>query len=124
MKEFIAIFLGSGLGGILRYSLSKWVDKWFNHHFPFGTFIVNILACFILGLVIGLAEHRQLLSPNAKMFLAVGFCGGFSTFSTFSSENLNLLQNGNHLSAIFYIFGSVIICVIACFLGIITADWI
>jgi len=124
MKEFFAIFVGSGLGGLIRFGLSKEVDKWFNHHFPFGTFVVNILACFILGLVIGFAEHRQLLSPNVRLFLAVGFCGGFSTFSTFSNETLNLLQSGLYMTTILYIIASVSLCVIACFLGIITADWI
>jgi CrcB protein len=118
MKELIVVFIGSGLGGLVRFSLGKWVDSWHNTHFPFGTFIVNFFACLLLGFVIGLADHKQILSPTARMFLAVGFCGGFSTFSTFSNETLTLLQNGHNISLIIYTIGSITLCVIATFGGL------
>ena len=122
MKELIAVFIGSGLGGLSRFLLGKWVESWHNHHFPFGTFVVNFVACLILGFVIGLADHKQILSPTARLFLAVGFCGGFSTFSAFSSETLTLLQQGHNISLVLYIFGSIILCVAATFGGLLIAD--
>jgi CrcB protein len=122
MKELIAVFIGSGLGGLSRFGLGKWVDSWHNHHFPFGTFVVNVVACFALGFVIGLADHRQILSPTARLFLAVGFCGGFSTFSTFSSETLTLFQQGHNLSLVLYILASILLCVTATFGGLFIAE--
>ena len=122
MKELIAVFIGSGLGGMTRFGLSKWIDDFHDHHFPFGTFAVNVIACFALGFVIGLADHRQILSPTAKLFLAVGFCGGFSTFSTFSSETLTLFQQGHNLSSVLYILASVLLCVTATFGGLFIAE--
>lgn len=117
MKELIAVFIGSGLGGLTRFGLSKWVDSSHNNYFPFGTFIVNILACFALGFIIGFSDHRQILSPATKLFFTVGFCGGFSTFSTFSIETLKLFQQGNYVSLTLYILGSILLCVAATFGG-------
>lgn len=122
MKELLVVFIGSGLGGLSRFGLGKWVDSWHDNHFPFGTFVVNVAACFILGFVIGLADHRQILSPTAKLFLTVGFCGGFSTFSTFSSETLTLFQQGHHTSLVIYILGSILLCVTATFGGLFIAE--
>lgn len=122
MKELIAVFIGSGLGGLSRYGLGKWINSFHNHHFPFGTLMVNFLACLILGFVIGLADHRQILSPPARLFLAVGFCGGFSTFSAFSSETLTLFQQGHNISLVLYILGSIILCVVATFGGLLIAE--
>lgn len=122
MKELIAVFIGSGLGGLSRYGLGKWINSFHNHHFPFGTLMVNFLACLILGFIIGLADHRQILSPPARLFLAVGFCGGFSTFSAFSSETLTLFQQGHNISLVLYILGSIILCVVATFGGLLIAE--
>lgn len=122
MKELIAVFIGSGLGGLSRFALGKWINSLHNHHFPFGTLVVNFVACLFLGFVIGLADHKQILSPTARLFLAVGFCGGFSTFSAFSSETLTLLQQGHNISLVLYIFGSIILCVAATFGGLLIAD--
>ena len=122
MKELIAVFIGSGLGGLSRFTLGKWVDSWHHQPFPFGTLVVNVSACFILGFVIGLADHKQVLSPAARLFLAVGFCGGFSTFSTFSSETLTLFQQGQQWSSALYVLGSIIFCVTATFSGLWIAD--
>ena len=122
MKELIAVFIGSGLGGLTRFGLGKWIDGLHGHHFPFGTFVVNVVACFALGFVIGLADHRQILSPTARLFLAVGFCGGFSTFSTFSSETLTLFQQGHNISLVLYILASVLLCVTATFGGLFIAE--
>lgn len=118
MKEIILVFIGGGLGSVARFSLGKWVNAFHNHHFPFGTLAVNIVACFVLGLVIGLADHKQIISPAARIFWTVGFCGGFSTFSTFSNETLYLLQNGFTASLILYIIISLLACVAAIYGGL------
>lgn len=122
MKEFIAIFIGSGLGGITRFGLAKWIDNTHNHYFPIGTFVVNVIACLTLGFIIGLADQKQIISPTIKLFLTVGFCGGFSTFSTFSNETLTLYQTGHNLSLILYVVGSVLLCVTATFVGLLLAN--
>ncbi len=122
MKELLAVFIGSGLGGLSRFGLGKWINSWHNQHFPYGTFAVNVMACFILGLAIGLADHKQLLSPTARLFLTVGFCGGFSTFSTFSLETISLFQQGHNSSLVLYILGSILLCVAATFGGLFIAE--
>ena len=121
LKELVYIFLGSGLGGLTRFGLGRWVNNFHRSHFPLGTFTVNILACLVLGFVVGLAESRQIVSPQARLFWVVGFCGGFSTFSTFSSETLSLLQSGHHAINLFYILASVVVCLGATFLGLFIA---
>ena len=94
MKSILIVFVGGGLGSVTRFVLARWVNALHTHHFPYGTLVVNVIACFVVGLVIGLADHRQLISPQAKLFWTIGFCGGFSTFSTFSNETIVLLQGG------------------------------
>ena len=112
------VFLGGGAGSTVRYLLGRWVNAWHNHHFPFGTLAVNVVACLVLGYVVGIADHRQIISPSARLFWTVGFCGGFSTFSTFSSETLTLIQSGFHLSTFIYITSSLILCLAGTFGGI------
>ena len=118
MKELIYVFIGGGLGSLVRFLLGKWVNAFHNSHFPFGTFAVNIIACFTLGFIIGLADHKHILSPTTRLFWAVGFCGGFSTFSAFSSETLALFQQGQNSTMLLYILLSVVLCVFATFAGL------
>jgi len=118
LADILLVFVGGGVGSIVRFLLGRWVNAWHNHHFPFGTLAVNVVACFALGYVIGIADHRQLISPAARLFWAVGFCGGFSTFSTFSAETLTLIQSGFHLSMVIYIVLSLVLCLAAIFGGI------
>lgn len=117
MKSIFLVFLGGGIGSVMRYLLGKWINSLIVFSFPVGTLAVNIFACFVLGLVVGLADQRQLISPAARLFLATGICGGFSTFSTFSHETIVLFQNGLTLSMIFYVGLSLILCVAATFGG-------
>ncbi len=109
VKSFILVFIGGGLGSVARYLLGKWFVQ-NGTLIPLGTLLANIAACFILGFVVGLADHKQLLSPDARLFWTVGFCGGFSTFSTFSAETLSLFQTGMPMVAIVYIASSVVFC--------------
>ena|SRR6478736_4190929 len=117
MKSVLLVFLGGGLGSVLRYLLSKGINSATSPTFPSGTLVVNILACLVLGFVIGLAEERQIISPSARLFWTVGVCGGFSTFSTFSNETLLLLQNSMTLSAALYVSLSLLLCLGATFGG-------
>lgn len=118
MRHLLLIFAGGGLGSVARYLLGKWVSGFHQVNFPFGTLVVNVIACFILGLVIGLSDHKQLLSADSRVFWAIGFCGGFSTFSTFSLETSQLFQQGMTESGVAYIVGSVALCWGAVVLGV------
>lgn len=118
LVNIVLVFGGGGLGSVVRFLLGRWVNAWHNHHFPFGTLAVNIVACLALGFVVGVADHRQLISPSARLFWTVGFCGGFSTFSTFSAETLTLIQGGFHLSTVIYIVSSLVLCLAGIFAGL------
>lgn len=118
MKAALLVFLGGGLGSLIRYILGRWVATLHTHHFPLGTLTANILACFALGLMVGLADTRQLLSPAAKIFWTIGFCGGFSTFSTFSAETLSLVQSGFTGSGLLYVGLSLTLCLTATLAGL------
>ncbi len=117
-RDLILVFIGGGLGSAVRFSLGKWVASLHQHHFPYGTLVANILACFALGLIIGLADHKQLISPGARLFWTVGFCGGFSTFSTFSSETISLIQQGFTFTSLLYIVLSLVLCITATYAGL------
>lgn len=117
MKQLLLIFAGGGLGSVARFLFGKWVNGLHQLNFPFGTLAVNLAACFMLGLVVGLSDQRQLLSADSKIFWAVGFCGGFSTFSTFSLETAQLFQQGMTVNGVMYILGSVVLCWLAVVLG-------
>lgn len=117
MKEILTVFIGGGLGSIARFGIGRWLHAGNNFGFPVGTLVANVLACFILGLFIGLAEQKLVISPVARLFWTVGFCGGFSTFSTFSFENLQMLQNNQHSLVLGYTFLSLLLCLLATFSG-------
>lgn len=122
IKQWAAVFIGGGLGSLIRFGLGKGINYFHNHHFPWGTFFINIIACLFLGFIVGLADHKQMLSPTARVFWAVGFCGGFSTFSAFSNEVLSLFQQGHNTSLILYILLSIILSVAATFSGLWIAE--
>jgi len=117
IKSLLFIFIGGGLGSVVRFGLGNWISTLHSIQFPFGTLIVNVLACFILGGVIGLTDHKPFFTPDVRLFWTVGFCGGFSTFSTFSNETIELLQRGLTLNAFLYIALSLLLCLAATFGG-------
>jgi len=118
MKALVLIFVGGGLGSVARFLLGRWVTGIHNLNFPLGTLAVNAVACFVLGLIVGFADHKQMLSADMRIFWAVGFCGGFSTFSTFSYETLLLFQQPALMSGIVYVLASVALCLAATALGV------
>lgn len=100
MQNYFIVALGAAFGGALRYWISGAVQKIFSSTFPYGTLSVNILGSFVLGFIIFFFDTRELISPELKIFLTIGFCGGFTTFSTYSFETINLLQNSEYLLAV------------------------
>lgn len=112
------IGIGGFLGSIARYLTAIWLTKLFPSAFPFGTFAANILGCLLLGLVYGLSERFDWLSPEWRLFLAIGFCGSFTTFSSFTYENIILLQNSNYITFALYAVGSFALGLLAVFGGI------
>ncbi len=118
MKIILAIGTGSFLGGISRYLLSQFVQAKFMSTFPFGTFVVNILGCFLIGIVFGFAD-RNAMSQEWRLFLATGLLGGFTTFSAFSNETIGMIRDGQFGYAIAYLALSVFIGLLATFSGIV-----
>ncbi|MEL6589390.1 MAG: fluoride efflux transporter CrcB [Bacteroidota bacterium] len=106
MSEWVAVFVGGGLGSMLRFGLSRWLTPSENA-FPWATFSANILACLIFALgFVWLSKKTQV--PGAiQLMLLVGFCGGFSTFSTFSVETFRLLENQQFVAAFLYVSASI-----------------
>ncbi len=109
MIKFLLVFLGAGLGGSLRFFISDEAYKHLPLFFPWGTLIVNVLGSFILGALIFWLDAKELLSINMKLLLAIGFCGGFTTFSTFSLETFQLLRDTEYLLASIYILASLLL---------------
>ncbi|PJA99241.1 MAG: fluoride efflux transporter CrcB [Ignavibacteriales bacterium CG_4_9_14_3_um_filter_30_11] len=114
MLNYFYVGLGAALGGGLRYWVSNVVYKFLPTFFPYGTLIVNALGSFILGFLIFYFDQRELLSQNLKLFLTIGFCGGFTTFSTFSFETIKLFQD----SEIYLGMLNILLSIILSFLGI------
>jgi fluoride exporter len=124
MIQVFLIFLGGGLGSLARYYLNRLLAGGYFETFPIGTLSVNILASLILGLFLGLVDIRHVTNDGVKLLVAVGFCGGFSTFSTFSAETLFLLKSGEGLLAFLNVFVSVICCLAATFTGLVLARYV
>lgn len=114
------LIIGTGgfLGTVSRYLSQRLISYYLSVSFPFGTFFVNILGCFLVGLIFGIGEKSNTLSPEVRMFLMVGFCGGFTTFSTFSLDCINLMRDAQYIYLLTYISLSVILGLIATLGGI------
>lgn len=121
MLNIISIFIGGGLGSVLRYLVNITFGKSAlceNCALPLATLSVNIIGSFLLGFLYSFFIQKTGFSPNIKLALTVGFCGGLTTFSTFSTEAYDLLKNGEFLTSLGYILLSVIICIIMTAAGI------
>jgi len=117
MKILLAIGIGSFIGGIFRYLLSQFIQARFLSAFPYGTLFVNIIGCFLIGLVFGLADRGN-LTQEWRLIIATGFIGGFTTFSAFSNETVSMLRDGQLGYALVYIIASVVLGLMATFIGI------
>ena len=116
MKSFLLVFLGGGLGSGLRYLVTIAMNQ-YSKVLPFGTFAVNMIGCLMIGLVLGYAQKENTLTSNQTLLLATGFCGGFTTFSAFASENLELIRNGELFNFSIYAIGSVFIGMLLILIG-------
>ena len=121
MEKWLGLAAGGILGTFARYTLSGAIHRVFGITFPFGTLAVNLLGCFAIGFLAVLAEEKFLLGPAARMFLMIGFCGAFTTFSTFIFETSNLTKDGEMLYALANILLSVVLGFLVFRLGVMLA---
>lgn len=117
MKEFIIVGIGSFFGGGLRYAVGRIVGVGTSTVFPLSTFVVNIVGCLLIGMLSTIALRQGWLTPTMRLLLITGFCGGFTTFSTFISENVNLCSSGHQLMSLAYMSASIIVGIAAFWLG-------
>ncbi len=118
MKQALLVAAGGAIGSLARWGLSGLVQRWSRSTFPWGTFAVNALGSFAIGLVAAIALERALVSPNGRLFLIVGVLGGFTTFSAYSFESAVLLRDGQWLAATGYAGGSALVCILAASVGL------
>ena len=116
-KLILIIGTGSFIGGVSRFLASRYIQNTVISGFPFGTLFVNILGCLLIGIFYGMSERGNFMSAEMRLFLTVGFCGGFTTFSTFASENLSLLKDGNFFYFALYTALSVFLGLMATYFG-------
>ena len=117
MKSFLLVFFGGGLGSGLRYLVSIAMNQ-YSKVLPFGTFTVNILGCLLIGLILGYAQKDNTLTSNQTLLLVTGFCGGFTTFSAFANENFELIKNGEIFNFSVYSISSIVVGIVAVFVGL------
>ncbi len=117
MKQLVLVFIGGGFGSVLRFVLSKALNNT-ETGIPLGTFLVNILGSLLIGCILGLVAKNEMLTYNHSLLLATGFCGGFTTFSTFAYENHVFLKSGDFISFAIYTIASFVLGFLAVFLGI------
>ncbi len=119
LAALAAVATGGAAGATLRYLISGWVYARFGAGFPIGTLAVNLIGCFLIGLVMEMTETRFLLPPVAKLFVTVGLLGGLTTFSTYSFETLALLRDGSTGLALANAFGSLALGLVAVWVGVV-----
>lgn len=122
MRTFWAVAVGAALGGVSRHYLTVFVQQRAGAGFPVGTLVINVTGSFLLGLVMRYALQTDAISPEARSFLATGFCGGYTTFSAFSYETVKMLEDGEYGRAGLYVGASVVVALLATVLGFAAAQ--
>lgn len=118
IKLILLVGTGGFLGTTARFLTSRYFAAYFPSSFPYGTFVVNVLGCLLLGIIYGIAERGNFISSEWRMFLTVGFCGGFTTFSAFAAENIAMLRDTEYFNFFLYTGSSIFIGLLATFAGI------
>ena len=126
MKIWALVFIGGGIGSLCRYLVSKWITDSIVSSFPYGTFIVNITGCFLIGFFIFYFTDGRFGAASLpwRLFLVTGICGGYTTFSSFSSENILLITNNQVFTFMAYTFASLALGFLATYTGILLAKTI
>ena len=117
-RSFLLVGIGGFIGSLARYIVAVAMSGIISSTFPWATLIVNVAGCFLIGVIFAVSDRGGLLSPEWRIFLTTGFCGGFTTFSTFSYESLRLLQDGEYFYVAVYVLASVVVGLSATLLGI------
>jgi CrcB protein len=117
MKQLLLVFIGGGFGSVLRFLFGKLLNN-SETGIPYGTFLANIIGSLFIGIILGYAAKSESLTENHTLLLATGFCGGFTTFSTFAYENHVFLKTGDFTSFAFYTIASLVVGFLAVFAGI------
>jgi CrcB protein len=117
LKSILIIGLGGFIGTVARFLISRYFQMTVSSVFPWSTFIINIVGCLLIGLIYGITEKGDVLSPDIRLFLTVGICGGFTTFSTFSNDSFLLMRDQEWLRFALYTSLSVFVGLMAVFVG-------
>lgn len=121
MKIVLLIFFGGGLGSVARYLVNRWVTSMVTSVYPYGTFLVNITGCFLIGFFVFISPRLGVNNLNWRWFLVTGICGGYTTFSSFSFENVQLISDQHFFLMVLYTIGSIALGFLATYMGILLA---
>jgi CrcB protein len=117
IKNILLVALGGSFGSVARYLLQRWIYAIYPHHFPWGTLTVNVIGCFLIGILWGISFKTFELNENWKLFLMVGLCGGFTTFSAFTLEGIGLIREQRLFLFLIYVIASVSAGLVATYIG-------
>ena len=123
MRTLLYIGLGGMFGSIARYLTGQFFNRFFSDPLPVGTLVVNIVGAFLIGLIIGMGERYRWFTEPWHFFLAVGFCGSFTTYSTFAYENYTLIKAGHLATLVFYISFSLVVGILLAWGGYVLSKW-